>query len=76
MQRMQRMQQIPFGLLVWMRAFPAFAQQRIIYPAKGQSRQRQNADTAKCQLWAMGSMSLTFVNRDDVFVAFGSCLAA
>jgi hypothetical protein len=71
---MQRMQRIPIGWLVWMQAFPAFAQQPIIYPAKGQSEQRQNAVTAECQLWATGSMSLTFVNRDDVFVAFGNCL--
>jgi hypothetical protein len=33
----------------------ALAQQPIIYPAKGQSPQRQQTDTAECQLWAKQS---------------------
>ena len=30
----------------------AWAQQPIIYPAKGQSPQQQNADTGQCKAWA------------------------
>ena len=30
----------------------AWAQQPIIYPAKGQSQQQQNADTSQCRSWA------------------------
>ena len=30
----------------------AWGQQVIVYPAKGQSQQQQNVDTADCQLWA------------------------
>lgn len=30
----------------------AFAQQPIFYPAKGQSAQKQQTDTAECQVWA------------------------
>lgn len=30
----------------------AWGQQVIVYPAKGQSQQQQNTDTADCQLWA------------------------
>ncbi len=40
------------GLLVMALAGTAAAQQPIIYPAKGQSAQRQQTDTADCQLWA------------------------
>jgi hypothetical protein len=36
--------------LVWAVAFAAAAQQRIIYPAKGQSQQKQSSDTAEYQL--------------------------
>jgi hypothetical protein len=49
---MQRMQRVPIGLMVWALTFAAAAQQPIIYPAKGQSPQKQNTDTAECQLWA------------------------
>ena len=49
---MQRMQRVPLGLMVWALTFAAAAQQPIIYPAKGQSPQKQNSDTAECQLWA------------------------
>ncbi|MFL9869707.1 YMGG-like glycine zipper-containing protein [Paraburkholderia fungorum] len=49
---MQRMQRLPIGLMVWALSFAAAAQQPIIYPAKGQSPQKQNTDTAECQLWA------------------------
>jgi hypothetical protein len=49
---MRRMQRLPIGLLVWALSFAAAAQQPIIYPANGQSPQRQNTDTAECQLWA------------------------
>lgn len=30
----------------------AMAQQPIVYPAKGQNQQKQNADTGDCQVWA------------------------
>lgn len=40
------------GLLAFALAGSAMAQQPIIYPAKGQSPQRQQTDTADCQLWA------------------------
>jgi hypothetical protein len=49
---MRRMQRLPIGLLVWALSFAAAAQQPIIYPARGQSPQKQNTDTAECQLWA------------------------
>jgi YMGG-like Gly-zipper len=49
---MQRMQRIAIGLVVWALTFAAAAQQPIIYPARGQSAQKQNTDTAECQLWA------------------------
>jgi len=40
------------GLLALLLAGSVAAQQPIIYPAKGQSVQKQNTDTAECQLWA------------------------
>jgi hypothetical protein len=40
------------GLLALLLATSASAQQPIIYPSKGQSPQRQQSDTAECQLWA------------------------
>jgi hypothetical protein len=46
------MQRLPIGLMVWALSFAAAAQQPIIYPARGQSPQKQNTDTAECQLWA------------------------
>ena len=49
---MQRMQRVALGLMVWTLTFAAAAQQPIIYPARGQSPQKQNTDTAECQLWA------------------------
>jgi len=49
---MQRMQRVAMGLMAWALTFAAAAQQPIIYPAKGQSPQKQNTDTAECQLWA------------------------
>jgi len=49
---MQGMQRVPIGLMVWALSFAAAAQQPIIYPANGQSPQKQNTDTAECQLWA------------------------
>src|SRR5258708_335243 len=49
---MQRMQRVAMGLVVWVLTFAAAAQQPIIYPARGQSAQKQNTDTAECQLWA------------------------
>lgn len=49
---MERMQRLPIGLMVWALSFAAAAQQPIIYPANGQSLQKQNTDTAECQLWA------------------------
>src|SRR6202140_4244836 len=49
---MQRMQRVAIGLAVWALTYAAAAQQPIIYPARGQSAQKQNTDTAECQLWA------------------------
>src|SRR6267378_2194123 len=49
---MQRMQRVAIGLMLWALTFAAAAQQPIIYPAKGQSAQKQNTDTAECQMWA------------------------
>ncbi|CAE6850414.1 hypothetical protein R75461_07444 [Paraburkholderia nemoris] len=49
---MQRMQRVAIGLVVCALSFAASAQQPIIYPANGQSLQKQNTDTAECQLWA------------------------
>jgi YMGG-like Gly-zipper len=49
---MQRMQRIPIGLALWALAFAAAAQQPIIYPAQGQSPQKQNSDMSACQSWA------------------------
>jgi hypothetical protein len=46
------MQRVAMGLMAWALTFAAAAQQPIIYPAKGQSPQKQNTDTAECQLWA------------------------
>ncbi|WP_375508564.1 YMGG-like glycine zipper-containing protein [uncultured Caballeronia sp.] len=46
------MQRLLIGSAVLGLAFSATAQQPIIYPARGQSAQRQNSDTAECQLWA------------------------
>ncbi len=43
---------LSFGAAVLLIAWSALAQQPIIYPAKGQSPQKQNSDTAECQLWA------------------------
>jgi Glycine zipper len=43
---------VSFGLAVLLSAWSALAQQPIIYPARGQSPQKQNTDTAECQLWA------------------------
>jgi hypothetical protein len=49
---MQRLQRVAIGLTVWTLTFAVAAQQPIIYPARGQSAQQQNNDTAQCQLWA------------------------
>jgi len=49
---MQRMQRVAVGLVLGALTFGAGAQQPIIYPARGQSAQKQNTDTAECQLWA------------------------
>jgi hypothetical protein len=38
--------------MMWALAGAVAAQQPIIYPAKGQSAQKQDSDTAQCQLWA------------------------
>jgi len=40
------------GLLLLLLVCFAGAQQPIIYPAKGQSPQRQQTDTAECHVWA------------------------
>ena len=49
---MQRMQRVAVGLVLGALSFAAVAQQPIIYTARGQSAQKQNTDTAECQLWA------------------------
>ncbi|QOT77501.1 YMGG-like glycine zipper-containing protein [Cupriavidus basilensis] len=49
---MQRTQRIALGLMICALASAAGAQQPIIYPAKGQSPQKQSSDTAACQQWA------------------------
>jgi hypothetical protein len=49
---MRRMQRVLIGMTTWALALAAAAQQPIVYPARGQSAQRQNSDTAECQLWA------------------------
>lgn len=49
---MQALLRVSLGLMTGVVAFAAVAQQPIIYPAKGQSPQKQNSDTAECQLWA------------------------
>lgn len=41
--------------ILWVVAEAAVAQQPIIYPAKGQSPQQQNADTGQCNAWATQS---------------------
>lgn len=55
---MQRTQRIATGLVVWALTAAAAAQQPIIYPARGQSAQKQNSDTAECQLWAKQSTGI------------------
>jgi hypothetical protein len=45
-------QLIAAGALVLMLAGTASAQQPIYYPAQGQSSQKQQTDTAECQVWA------------------------
>jgi hypothetical protein len=52
---MRRVKQVSIGLFMWAMMFVAAAQQPIIYPAKGQSPQKQNSDTAECQQWAKQS---------------------
>ncbi|MES2011696.1 MAG: YMGG-like glycine zipper-containing protein [Pseudomonadota bacterium] len=49
---MQRAQRTAIGLMVCALASAAGAQQPIIYPAKGQSPQKQSSDTGACQQWA------------------------
>jgi|SRR5579863_2029190 len=47
-----RVASIAAGALVLVFAGAASAQQSIFYPAKGQSPQKQQTDTAECQVWA------------------------
>ncbi|MFM0077631.1 glycine zipper domain-containing protein [Paraburkholderia sediminicola] len=49
---MQRIVRLLIGLTLSALALSAAAQQPIIYPAKGQSPERQRTDTAECQAWA------------------------
>lgn len=49
---MHQMQRVSIGLMMCALACAAVAQQPIFYPAKGQGAQKQNSDTAECQLWA------------------------
>ncbi|MFL9911185.1 glycine zipper domain-containing protein [Paraburkholderia sp. RL17-337-BIB-A] len=49
---MQRIVRYWMGLAMLALAFAAQAQQPIIYPARGQSFERQQTDTAECHSWA------------------------
>lgn len=49
---MQHLMRVSFGLVMLALGCSVAAQQPIIYPAKGQSPQRQQSDTAECQTWA------------------------
>jgi hypothetical protein len=49
---MQRFVRLWIGLAILSLAFAAGAQQPIIYPARGQSWERQQTDTAECHSWA------------------------
>src|SRR5258706_15523894 len=49
---MQSLIRVSLGLVMLALGCSVAAQQPIIYPAKGQSPQRQQSDTADCQLWA------------------------
>ncbi|CAN7784184.1 glycine zipper family protein [Paraburkholderia hospita] len=49
---MQRIVRLSIGLAISSLAIAAAAQQPIIYPARGQSPERQRTDTAECQAWA------------------------
>ena len=49
---MQPLMRVSLGLVMLALGCSVAAQQPIIYPAKGQSPQRQQSDTADCQLWA------------------------
>jgi hypothetical protein len=49
---MQRIVRLLSGLAISSLACAAAAQQPIIYPARGQSPERQQTDTAECRSWA------------------------
>lgn len=49
---MQPLIRVSLGLVMLAPGCAVAARQPIIYPAKGQSPQRQQSDTADCQLWA------------------------
>jgi hypothetical protein len=49
---MQRIDRYWIGLAMLALSFAAQAQQPIIYPARGQSWERQQTDTAECNSWA------------------------
>jgi hypothetical protein len=49
---MQPLMRVSYALVMLTLMSSVAAQQPIIYPAKGQSPQRQQTDTADCQLWA------------------------
>src|ERR1700712_5777247 len=49
---MQRIVRYWIGLAMLPLVFAAQAQQPIIYPARGQSVERQQTDTAECHAWA------------------------
>jgi len=46
------MRRLAMTVAIFAIAATAWAQQPIIYPARGQSPQQQNADTGDCQVWA------------------------
>ncbi|WP_193834324.1 glycine zipper family protein [Burkholderia ubonensis] len=50
--RKRRLAPFAMGLVALTIAGFACAQQPIFYPAKGQSAQKQQTDTAECQVWA------------------------
>ncbi|KJK23039.1 hypothetical protein UB46_17830 [Burkholderiaceae bacterium 16] len=52
---MQRTARTLIGLAIASLASAAAAQQPIIYPARGQSPERQQTDTGECQSWAQQS---------------------
>lgn len=55
---MRNINPLALGFAVLCLTLPALAQQPIVYPAKGQSAARQNADEAECHGWARQSTGI------------------